>query len=140
MTHEFDGARSGTGETCLAIVDADGSKCYQRATHPVHNLKARPDTHEFEGSETGNDICMVRLDGISCRQPAASHVQPITPMRGTEDGSYRVLVEADGETALDWQGQAENVSDALSRALDAREDKVRGGDWWKTAREDGGPL
>lgn len=140
MNHAFDGERSGTGETCL-YYDADkGGKCYQRESHPVHNLKARPDTHEFEGSDTGNDICMVRLDGISCRQPKASHVQPITPLLGTEDGSYRVIVIADGETALDWQGNAENVGDALSRALDAREDKVRGGDWWKTAREDGGPL
>ncbi len=135
--HEFEPRQQQNGICCSM---AEGTRCYERETHPVHNTKARPDTHEFEGSDNGNDVCMVRLDGISCRQPRASHVQPVVPLKGTEDGSYRVIVIADGETALDWQGNAENVGDALSRALDVREDKLRGGNWWRTAGKDGGPL
>lgn len=138
MTHEFDGERSGTGETCLAVVD--GAKCYQRATHPVHNKQATPDTHTFEGSTTGNNVCMNVTDGIFCCQPAATHAPEPTPLPGTEGGDFRVVVEAYGNEALSWEGFADNVSDALSRALDAREDQVRGGEWWKTAGKDGGPL
>lgn len=86
-THKFDGERSGTGETCLAVID--GLKCYQRERHPVH-----------QGAKT--------------------------EVEGTEPGTYTVVVESYGEQALHWEGYANNVSDALHRALDQREGELGG--------------
>lgn len=66
--------------------------------------------------------------------------EPGHAINGTEYGQYAVVVTNWSDEVLRWEGQADNVSDALSRALDHREDEVRDGDWWRAAGKDGGPV
>lgn len=41
-----------------------------------------------------------------------------------EDGQFEVVVECDGDECLRWSGYAENLTDALYRALGERERQV----------------
>lgn len=47
-------------------------------------------------------------------------------IKGTEYGPYGVIVSHGGEEVLTWEGDAENVSGALHKALDKREEELGG--------------
>lgn len=47
-------------------------------------------------------------------------------IEGTEYGTYTVEVSTYGTQALFWEGHAQNVSDALHKALDKREEELEG--------------
>lgn len=50
----------------------------------------------------------------------------LSKIKGTEPGEFRVTVDNWEEPVLEWEGFAENVSDALHKALDQREAEFGG--------------
>lgn len=50
----------------------------------------------------------------------------MSEVEGKEPGAFTVEVSTYGYQALFWDGYAENVSDALHKALDKREEELGG--------------
>lgn len=50
----------------------------------------------------------------------------MSEIKGTEHGPYRVTVSDGYDEVLEWVGHADNVSHALHKALDQREEELGG--------------
>lgn len=61
---------------------------------------------------------------LAGRTIAEKVVGELSEVEGKEPGTFTVEVSTYGTQALFWEGYAENVSDALHKALDQREEEL----------------
>lgn len=81
--------------------------------------------HRFDGSRSGSgETCFAEIDGEKCIQREGHPIHQVP--KGNGYGPYQVVVTHWSEDVLEWSGDASNVSDALHKALDKREEELGG--------------